>query len=39
MAFFIPNHRLKSENEKLKEENAKLLKALGKKNLSIVKNL
>ena len=26
-------------NEKLKEENAKLLKALGKKNLSIVKNL
>lgn len=33
------NHRLKSENEKLKEENTKLLKALGKKNLSIVKNL
>lgn len=33
------NHRLKSENERLKEENIKLLKALGKKNLSIVKNL
>lgn len=33
------NHRLKSENEKLKEENTKLLKALGKRNLSIVKNL
>lgn len=33
------NHRLKSENEKLKQENEKLLKALGKKNLSFVKNL
>lgn len=33
------NHRLKSENEKLKKENEKLLKALGKKNLSFVKNL
>ncbi len=33
------NHRLKSENERLKEENIKLLKAIGKKNLNIVKNL
>lgn len=33
------NHRLKIENARLKEENEKLLKALGKKNLSIVKNL
>lgn len=33
------NQRLKSENERLKEENIKLLKALGKKNLNIVKNL
>ena len=33
------NHRLKIENARLKEENEKLLKALGKKNLSIVKKL
>lgn len=33
------NQRLKSENERLKKENVKLLKALGKKNLNIVKNL